>query len=121
MFTTGHQQLEKSRRLMKHQPDFPPTARHGDFRTASVLVFVMVTHPVLRTIGILIASLGSQVQKIIGRVQQVNAARVGGVGVENIAALVLVKCARSRHFIHLHLPDAVIVGQCAAFDLLRRE
>src|SRR6267142_2735836 len=84
-------------------------------------VFVLVAHPILRSARFFITAFGGQVEEIVGGIHQVNAARVGRVGVIDVAVLVAEKRADALQFINFHFDFAVVVGKHRAFDLLRRE
>src|SRR6516225_2927848 len=65
-----------------------------------VVVLVVVAHPGLAEgQGILIAPLRYQVEIVVADVQHVDSARVAGVGVEDLAAVVLVEDADAVGFL----------------------
>src|SRR5438477_6076575 len=64
-------------------------------RSRSAFVAIVVPHPVLWRFRVLISPFGNQVEVVIGGVHHVDSARVGGVGVKNGAAFVLVEHAGS--------------------------
>ena len=81
-------------------------------------VFVVIAHPILGTVWIFVAAFGGEVQEIVGRVHQVNAAGISGVGALNVSVLVAVKCAYTLTFVHVHAQRGEIVNCLATLDLL---
>src|SRR3989442_9795745 len=70
---------------------------------------VVITYPILRGVGIFVASFGGQVEEVVGRVHQVDATRIRRVGVINVPVLIAVKRADTLEFIiHLRLEPAVL-------------
>src|SRR2546422_7318823 len=82
----------------------------------------MITHPILRTVWIFVASFSGQVEEIVGGIHQVNPALISRVGMINIPVLVPVKRTDTLLLVSLFIfVPAVIVGQHPAPDLFGRE
>ncbi|MNL53939.1 hypothetical protein D3C87_1772270 [compost metagenome] len=64
-----------------------------------------------------IAALGRQVQVVVGADQQVEAAGVGGVGMEDFAVVVAIKHAQAGEFFFAAVGFFVVVGRLAGGDV----
>src|SRR6267154_3967369 len=67
------------------------------------LVFVVIPNPILSGLRIFVAALWRQVEETVGGIYEVNPARVGGVGVVNVAVLVTVKRADALKLVNVHV------------------
>ena len=88
---------------------------------ARVFVLIAIGDPILRALGIFIATLGGQVEEMIGGVKHVNSARVGRIGVVYDSFHIPVERADALKLVDFHLKFAVIVTQNSALDLRRSE
>jgi len=82
----------------------------------------MMPDPRLGSLEILlVASLGNQIQVVVGGVQHIDAAGVARVGVENCAVLVFIEHTDSLSLGGCLLAFRIIVERFAAVDLLLSE
>ena len=73
-----------------------------------LVVFIMMAHPVHDFV--FIAALGRQVEVVVGADQDVEAAGVGGVGVEDVAGFVAIEDAQAGEFAFGGVGFFVVVG-----------
>src|SRR5437879_5827925 len=89
---------------------------------SSVRVSIVMPDPGLRELQtVLVSPFGNQVEVVIGAVQHVDPAGIGRVGMEDRAPRVLVEDAEPLAVRAVHRRLRIVVEDCAAPDLFRRE
>ena len=71
--------------------------------------------------AILVATLRHQVEDVIGAQQDVKPASISGIGVEDVAAAILVKDTSARSLLRPELDGVVVVGDFSFRHLLLGE
>src|SRR5439155_25863306 len=87
----------------------------------AILISVVVAHPCHALARFLVAALGRKVEQVVGAHHHLHTAPVGGVGVEDLAGVILVEHADAGQFIRLEGLRAVVVGDLVLELFFRRE
>src|SRR5215471_6063033 len=108
------------------QPARLPPGRSGrpalaDKHFPSGVVLVMATHPELRIALWLVASLGREVEQLIGAIDRVDSAGVSRVRVEDLTRLVLEEHTEALAIWHSWLRRAVVIDGGMVRERLGRE
>jgi len=80
-----------------------------------LFVFIMMPHPIHDLV--FIAALGREVEVVVGADEDVEAAGVGGVGVEDVAGFVAIEDAQAGKFAFGGVGFFVVVGGCSGSDV----